>query len=296
MRNRKRFGELMLEVGIVDEATLRSALARQKSSGKQLGQVLEEMGVVTERDIAVAVARQFGLRTVRNFARFSFSESLLRLVDADTALKSLFFPLKLEKGALLLAMVNPFDRDVHDYFSFRHRLKVVPCVTTPSEIQTAINRHYLKNTEDARMEKSCWTILVVEDQASVRTAIAAALQKERYEVVQAENGAEGLKTALQVRPHLIIADTMMPRMDGLEMFRTLQSHAITRGIPVVALTSKAMAEEEAKLLDQGYFDFIAKPVNAVRLAARVRKALRSVYGKESPHDAWIRSEKCVSRE
>lgn len=282
MRRRKRFGELVLEVGAVDETTLQEALARQKLTDKRLGQVLEEMGVVTEQDIAVAVARQFGLRTVRNFARFSFPESLLRLADADTALKSLVFPLKQEKGTLFLAMVNPLDMDVLDNFSFRHGLKVIPCVTTPSEIQAAINRHYLKNVEAAGIGRSCWMILVVEDQALVRTAIAAALQKERYEVVQAENGAEGLKAAMQLRPQLIIADTMMPRMDGLEMFLALQSHPITRSIPVIALTSKAMAEEEAKLLDQGYFDFIAKPINPVRLVARVRRALRNVYGSESP--------------
>jgi DNA-binding response OmpR family regulator len=71
-------------------------------------------------------------------------------------------------------------------------------------------------------------------------------------------------------------------MDGLEMFRALQNNVVTRDIPVIALSSKAAAEEEARLLDLGYFDFIAKPINQVRLAARVKRALRSVYGQPAP--------------
>jgi DNA-binding response OmpR family regulator len=67
---------------------------------------------------------------------------------------------------------------------------------------------------------------------------------------------------------------VMPRMDGYEMFRALQDNSTTRNIPVIALTSKAAAEEEAKLLERGYFDFIAKPINPVRVAARARRALR----------------------
>jgi DNA-binding response OmpR family regulator len=54
---------------------------------------------------------------------------------------------------------------------------------------------------------------------------------------------------------------------------------------VIALSSRAAAEEEARLLDLGYFDFVAKPINPVRLVARVSRALRIVYGDNVPSDA-----------
>lgn len=281
---RKRFGEILIEAGVLNEFQLQTALERQKGSGKRLGETLEEMGVVAEKDIAAALARQFGFKTVRDFAKYSFPEELLRLVDSETALKSLLFPLKLEEKTLFLAMVNPLDMEAIDNLSFRTGLRIVPCVTTASEIHEAVGRHYLREEAGGRQEKAeqWWTILVVDDQEMVRAAVVAALKKEGYTLVQAGNGAEGLKAALQSPPHLIVTDTVMPRMDGYEMFRALQSNAATRPIPVIALSSRAAAEEEARLLDQGYFDFVAKPINPVRLTARVKRALRLVYGTGGP--------------
>jgi DNA-binding response OmpR family regulator len=125
-------------------------------------------------------------------------------------------------------------------------------------------------------------VLVVDDQDLVRGAAVAALKREGYNLLEASNGADGLKIALQEKPHLIIADTIMPRMDGYEMFRAIQGNLSIKHIPVIALSSKSTAEEEAKLLEMGYFDFIAKPINPVRLVARSRHALRIIYGTSPP--------------
>jgi CheY-like chemotaxis protein len=276
---RKRFGEILVEAGVVSAASLTAALAKQKGSGKRLGEVLEEMGVITERDIAVALSRQFGYKVVRDFAKYAFPAELLRLVDGEQALTSLIFPLKLEEKTLFLAMVNPLDMETVDSLAFRTGLRIVPCVTTATEVHAAVNSHYLR--EQKKPDRAdWWVILVVDDQEMVRSAVAAALRRQGYALVEAANGAEGLKAALQQPPHLIISDTVMPRMDGYEMFRALQANAATRRIPVIALSSKASAEEEAKLLDLGYFDFVAKPINPVRLVARVKRALRTVYGEK----------------
>jgi CheY-like chemotaxis protein len=281
MSKRKRFGEILVEAGVLNEASLQEALTRQKGSGRRLGQVLEEMGVVAEKDIAVAVARQFGFKAVRDFAKYVFPEALLRLVDGEQALKSLIFPLKQEEKTLYLAMVNPLDMETIDNLSFRTGLRIVPCVTTPTEIHEAVHAHYLPK-QPSREQADWWNILVVDDQEMIRLAVSAALRRQGYGMIEAGNGAEGLKAALQQKPHLIITDTVMPRMDGYEMFRALQGNAATRHIPVIALSSKASAEEEARLLDQGYFDFVAKPINPVRLVARVKRALRIAYCEEEP--------------
>jgi DNA-binding response OmpR family regulator len=71
-------------------------------------------------------------------------------------------------------------------------------------------------------------------------------------------------------------------MDGYAMFRALQANNSTRKIPVIALSSRSTAEEEAKLLDMGYFDFVPKPINPVRLVARVKRSLKMVYGETPP--------------
>ncbi len=282
MAKRKRFGEILIEARVVDENQLQRALEKQKGTGRRLGQVFEEMGVVTERDIAAALARQFGFKTVANIARATFSEELLALCDSDTAMNKMLFPLKKEGSTLFLAMVNPLDIDTIDNLAFKEGLRIVPCVTTPSEIQSAVNRHYLKIVEQTHEPDTWWTVLVVDGQDLVRSAILAALKREGYNLLEASNGADGLKVALQKKPHLIISDTVMPRMDGYEMFRAIQANLDIKHIPVIALSSKASADEEAKLLEMGYFDFIAKPINPVRLVARTKHALRIIYGNSPP--------------
>jgi CheY-like chemotaxis protein len=285
MSKRKRFGEILVEAGVVSETQLNLALDKQRGSGQRLGQVLEEMGIVTEKDVAVVLARQFGFKTVQNLAKYSFAEDLLALVDQETALKRSIFPLKLEGKSLYLAMVNPLDMETIDNLTFRSGLRILPCVTTPAEIQAAVQKHYLGGGEGpagTKAQADWWKILVVDDQELVRAAIAAALKREGYEISEATNGAEGLKQACQQLPHLIVTDTVMPRMDGFEMFRALQSQAATRAVPVIALSSRSAPEEEARLLDAGYFDFIAKPINPVRLTSRVRRALRISYGDRPP--------------
>lgn len=282
MAKRKRFGEILVEAKVVDEQQLGRALEKQKGTGRRLGQVLEQMGVVTERDIAAALARQFGFKTVANIARATFSDELLGLFDSDTASNKMLFPLKKEGTTLFLAMVNPLDIETIDNLSFKNGLRVVPCVTTPTEIQSAVNRHYLKIVEQSHEPDAWWTVLVVDDQDLVRSAAVAALKREGFNLLEAANGADGLKVALQQKPHLIIADTVMPRMDGYEMYRAIQANKDIKDIPVIALSSKSTAEEEAKLLDMGYFDFIAKPINPVRLVARTKHALRIIHGKTPP--------------
>lgn len=282
MAKRKRFGEILVEAKVVNEQQLQRALEKQKGTGRRLGQVLEEMGVVTERDIAAALARQFGFKTVANIARAAFTKELLALFDGDTAINKLVFPLKKEGTTLFLAMVNPLDIELLDNISFKRGLRVIPCVTTPTEIQAAVNRHYFKIIDQTHEPDTWWTVLLVDDQDLVRSAAVAALKREGYNLLEASNGADGLKIALQEKPHLVIADTVMPRMDGYEMFRAMQGNLSIKHIPVIALSSKSTAEEEAKLLDMGYFDFIAKPINPVRLIARTRHALRIIYGNSPP--------------
>ena len=282
MQRRKRFGEILVEAKVVSAEALERALVRQRTTKRRLGQVLEEMGVVTERDIAAALARQFGFKTVANIARASFPEKLLSLIGPEAAMSKLVFPLRTESGALHLAMVNPLDMDAIDTLAFKTGLRVVPFVTTPSEIQAAIKTHYYSPHAAAGQSRRQWTLLVIDNQDAVRKTTMTTLAQLGYELIEAEQAGEGLKLALHRRPHLIITDTTLPRMDGDELFRVLRSNDQTRQIPVIALSSRASVEEEARLLDLGFHDYIPKPVKPVRLVARVKRLLRLVYGDLPP--------------
>lgn len=273
MSRRKRFGEILIEAGLLTEENLQKALLRQQGSYCRLGLILEQMGVITERETALVLARQFRLETVSKIASQSIPDEVLALVGVDSALAKFIFPLKIVGKSLFLAMSNPLDMETIENLSFRTGLTVVPQVTTATEIQAAIQAHYL-----GKKSAGLWSILVTDDAELVRSAIVAPLKESGYRVLEAANGAEALRIAIQQHPHLILADIMMPRMDGFEMFKALKANAETEDIPVIALTARCTPQEENRLLDAGFFDFIPKPVNIIRLQARLKRTLRHIYG------------------
>ncbi|HKK01914.1 MAG TPA: response regulator, partial [Desulfuromonadales bacterium] len=212
MSNRKRFGEVLLDAGILSEDVLQKALLRQRGTSFRLGLILEQMGVITEREVALVLSRQFQLETASKIASLSIPEDVLALVGADTALTKYVIPLQVVGKTLYLAMSNPLDMETIENLSFRTGLTVVPRVTTASEILAAIQTYYVDGK--GIKPESRWSILVVEDIEMVRSAIVASLKENGYAVLEAANGAEGLKIAMQKQPHLILADIMMPCMDG----------------------------------------------------------------------------------
>lgn len=281
MSRRKRFGEILIEAGVLNERTLQAALEKQRGTGRHLGQVLEEHGIITERDIAIVLARQFGLQTVRDIAKHSFPKNLLAHISSETALNKLVFPLRLVEKRLTVAMVNPLDMETIDSLAFNTGLTITPCVTTRVEIIEAVNRHYLK-PDIGSVRQGSWLVLIVDDQELVRATAMAAMRKIGFDSIEASDGAEGVKLAIRRQPQVVVTDTVMPRMGGQELYRALQSSPVTRGIPVIGMSSKGTPEEEARLLDFGYADFIAKPINQLRLQARVKRIIRMVYNNQLP--------------
>ncbi len=116
-------------------------------------------------------------------------------------------------------------------------------------------------------------VLVVDDSSTMRKVIAHALEGAGYSCDQAENGAEGLRLALQHPYRLVISDLQMPVMGGLNFIATLRSREKTRHVPVLVLTSAHEVEtvERAKALEvSGY---LLKPVVPERLLERVLQFL-----------------------
>jgi CheY-like chemotaxis protein len=271
---RKKMGEILIEKEIISQKDLDQALLRQKENHRPLGKILEDMDIVLEEDIAKALSAQFGFPYVRKFAQYRFPADILDKISAETALAHLVFPLKIEKKTLYLAMANPLDMALQSDLSFKLAVRVSPCVATPEELKSAIKKHYLTDIPIER-ETQTPNILLVDNQEIVLSAAEAALKKEGFAIYKARNGAEGLKIATQLQPDLILTDIPMPRMDGIEMFKAIQANNDIANVPIIALSAKTSADDEYRLLEMGFFDFIAKPISPIRVLARVKRALRA---------------------
>ena len=112
--------------------------------------------------------------------------------------------------------------------------------------------------------------LIVEDSRTIASIVKHYLQLEGFEVLVAADGAVGLETARRERPRVIVTDLNMPGMSGLDMVKALRADAGTRDIAILMLTSDEGAETERQAKAAGADEYILKPVDPQRLAARVR--------------------------
>ena len=94
-----------------------------------------------------------------------------------------------------------------------------------------------------------------------------------YDIVEAENGEQALAEAAAKRPDLILMDIQLPVMDGYEATRRLKADPALRSIPVIAITSYALGEDEERARAAGCDDFVPKPYSPRMLLAKVRQYL-----------------------
>ncbi|MBP1597623.1 MAG: DNA-binding response regulator [Acidobacteria bacterium] len=115
-------------------------------------------------------------------------------------------------------------------------------------------------------------ILIIEDEAPMRTVLKDILQTEGYRVLTAADGEAGLAAALTEKPELILLDIMLPKLDGFALGAQLRSLEVT--IPILMLTAKDRIEDRVTGLDSGADDYLVKPFSTDELLARVRALLR----------------------
>lgn len=116
------------------------------------------------------------------------------------------------------------------------------------------------------------TILVVEDDAGIRTILEDSLSSQGYSVAAAENGIKGLELARELKPDLLILDVMLPLMDGFEICKSIRQDGITS--PVLMLTVKDEEVDKVLGLELGADDYVTKPFSLKELSARVKALLR----------------------
>lgn len=124
------------------------------------------------------------------------------------------------------------------------------------------------------MHKTCYTILVVDDQPINVKLLQRKLEREGMNVLTAFNGQQCLEIVEDAMPDLILLDVMMPEMDGIEVCRQLKLNEETQSIPIIFITAKSTKEGKLEGLGAGGADYITKPIDLEETLARVNTQLR----------------------
>lgn len=132
------------------------------------------------------------------------------------------------------------------------------------------------------------TILVVDDEEDILELVRFHLSREGYEVLCAETGEEGWRTLKSQPIDLLIADLMLPGIDGLELTRRLKNDVQTRSIPVLMLSAKGEEVDIVTGLELGADDYVTKPFSPRVLVARVRAVFRRRSAPVVTDEALIR--------
>lgn len=127
-----------------------------------------------------------------------------------------------------------------------------------------------------------YKILHIDDEASIRLLVKFNLEQNGYEVIQANNGKEGLDLATKENPDLILLDLLLPKIDGLGVCLQLKQNPKTSAIPIIMLTAKKEEVDKVVGLELGADDYLTKPFGQRELLARIKAVLRrSTSTKES---------------
>ncbi len=113
------------------------------------------------------------------------------------------------------------------------------------------------------------TILHVEDNEDNRQIVRDLFQFKGYSVIEAIDGEEGIKKAKESKPHIILMDIQLPRMDGYQATRMIKSDPDLKEIPIIVITSYALSGDDQKAFDAGANDYLAKPYSPGKLLEKV---------------------------
>jgi len=115
------------------------------------------------------------------------------------------------------------------------------------------------------------TLLFIEDDPNIRTALRLSLEDEGYRVEEAPDGESGIRLFSQIRPDLVLLDLRLPDMSGFEVCRSLRRVST---VPIIIVTAQTDTHDLVVGLEAGADDYVTKPVNTKELAARIRASIR----------------------
>jgi CheY-like chemotaxis protein/anti-anti-sigma regulatory factor len=116
-------------------------------------------------------------------------------------------------------------------------------------------------------------VLTVDDSKTIRMIVKRAFDSYDCQLFEAENGVEGLATALREKPDLIVLDLTMPVMNGVEMLDRLKGDGGLKSVPVIMLTAESGKDNVMKIVKKGVRDYMVKPFKGEQLIERVKKVV-----------------------
>jgi DNA-binding response OmpR family regulator len=125
----------------------------------------------------------------------------------------------------------------------------------------------------APLEDERPVVLVADDNADILALVAFRLERAGYDVVQARDGEEALRLALELAPDLAILDVMMPKLTGEQVTRRLRAEEATSRMPVILLTARVQEADVARGFEAGADDYVKKPFSPQELRSRVQAIL-----------------------
>ena len=117
-------------------------------------------------------------------------------------------------------------------------------------------------------------VLVVEDNENNLYMMKFMLEENGYQVIEAEDGIEGVKLAAIEKPDLILMDIQLPLLDGYEATKQIKANEEIRNIPIIAITSYAMVGDREKTLKAGCNGYIEKPINPETFLPEIEQYLK----------------------
>jgi two-component system alkaline phosphatase synthesis response regulator PhoP len=122
-----------------------------------------------------------------------------------------------------------------------------------------------------------YKILLVDDENDILEFLSYTLRKEKFDVYTASNGRQGVEKALEVTPHLILLDVMMPEMDGIAVCEELRKHESLHNTVIAFLTARGEDYSQIAGFDAGGDDYITKPIRPKVLVSRIHALLKRHY-------------------
>jgi len=119
------------------------------------------------------------------------------------------------------------------------------------------------------------TILIADDEASLRLLVKATLSIKKYTIIEATNGKDALVLVKQVNPSLVLLDVMMPHLTGFQVCSEMKKDPIIKNIPVIILTAKGGSEDRETAIAAGADHFLTKPFRPPALLDAVQEILEN---------------------
>lgn len=266
----KRFGDLLIELGLVTETQVQEALALQSLTGHRVGEALISLGYVTRPQLqrALSVALGEGRRVA--LARPPLGEILvgLKYLTTEKLEDALVFQRRdgRKLGEILVAQSTCTHQQVYEALGLQERMaSPVP----EEEAAPAMAREVVAAASNGVK------VLVVDDSSLACNLVEQGLSLLGYEVVTYQDPFVALEQIDHAKPSIVLTDLDMPGIDGAELCRRLKNGP-SRGVPVIILTANDHDAQRVSGLRAGADDYVNKGASMEELGARIDSVVRRV--------------------